>query len=127
MHRDGSGWEVALDPDDTDHNIGNANWKAVAFSGLRAVIGAPSFPDMDVCPAAGVALGLGACVGRHQRRRLRQPVDGITVTVSRAAIDRRRGQGGPANAGPGGLALLPGKRASIARRCGTGIGCWSQR
>ncbi|MCC6441777.1 MAG: hypothetical protein IT476_14315, partial [Rhodanobacteraceae bacterium] len=56
VHRDGSGWEevAVLDPDDTDHNIGNANFgKAVAFSGLRAVIGAPSFPDMDVLPGGG--------------------------------------------------------------------------
>lgn len=56
VHRDGSGWEevAVLDPDDTDHDIGNANFgKAVAFSGLRAVIGASSFPDVDVLPGGG--------------------------------------------------------------------------
>lgn len=48
VHRDGSGWEEAavLDLAETDHDHFNPKFGAsVAFSGLRAVIGSPSFPD----------------------------------------------------------------------------------
>lgn len=56
VHRDGSGWEevAVLDLDETDHDHFNPKFGiSVAFSGLRAVIGASSFPDVDVLPGGG--------------------------------------------------------------------------
>lgn len=50
VHRDDSGWEevTVLDLAEAHPGVGNVNFgAAVAFNGLRAVIGAPSFPDQS--------------------------------------------------------------------------------